>query len=201
MYTNFTLKMESLYVLELEDGKYYVGKTTDVKRRIKQHAEGKGSEWTWTYRPVKVLETRIVKTEHDENNLTKDYMKKYGVDNVRGGSYCQEELPAALKTALETEFRGTANACFKCGQTGHFANRCTTEEEVEIVDVCSRCGREGHAKDACYAKTHEDGYSLSSPKKKQASSPKNACYRCGRTGHYSPDCYASTHRKGYQLDD
>jgi predicted GIY-YIG superfamily endonuclease len=195
---------ESLYVLQLEDGKYYVGKTKDVKRRVEEHSKGDGSTWTWIYRPVKVLETRPVKTEHDENNLTKDLMKKYGVDNVRGGSYCQEELPPPMKMALETELRGTTDACFKCGQKGHFANRCTavdeSESESEEEPTCTRCGRDGHERSQCYAKTHDNGYSLSSPKK-QTTTQTGKCYRCGRAGHYSPDCYASTHARGYDLDD
>lgn len=38
--------MTDLYVLQLENGKYYVGKTNDITRRYNEHKEGKGCEWT-----------------------------------------------------------------------------------------------------------------------------------------------------------
>ena len=38
--------MFSIYILRLEDNKYYVGKTNNIKKRIKQHKESYGSSWT-----------------------------------------------------------------------------------------------------------------------------------------------------------
>lgn len=209
--------MESLYVLQLAGGKYYVGKTTDVKNRIEQHMAGKGSEWTRLHKPVKVLETRRLKDQYDETNTTKEYMKKYGIENVRGGAYVQMDLPETHKEALKSEIRAAADTCFTCGKSGHFASACPKKEAIlwvcgecktewhakslaesccaEKAMECSKCGRSGHTRSDCYARTHEDGSPLS--KKKTAQSPpKGACYRCGRTGHYSPDCYAYTSVSG-----
>lgn len=133
-YTYFTFQMEFLYVLQLADGKYYVGKTADVKRRVEEHMKGGGSEWTKIHKPVKVVETRRIKDEHDENNTTKDYMKKYGIDNVRGGSYSQVSLPSSHRSVLTTEFRGNSNACFRCGNTGHYARDCDAEGDNDSED-------------------------------------------------------------------
>ena len=69
--------MEYLYTLQLEGGKYYVGKTADVMKRFEQHKSGKGASWTRTHNPIKMIECRPLNSEHDENNVTKDYMKKY----------------------------------------------------------------------------------------------------------------------------
>lgn len=35
-----------IYTLQLEKNKYYVGKTTNLEKRLKEHFNGFGSEWT-----------------------------------------------------------------------------------------------------------------------------------------------------------
>ena len=46
--------MYSIYVLELEGNRYYVGKTTDTNARIKRHFKGYGAEYTRKFKPVKI---------------------------------------------------------------------------------------------------------------------------------------------------
>ena len=121
--------MEQLYVLQCAGGKYYVGKTNDVMRRFEEHKSGKGSAWTSKYKPVKMLECRTITSDHDENNVTKDYMKKYGVENVRGGTYAQVSLADDVVNVLQMEFRGNADVCYKCNLAGHFATKCPNVEK------------------------------------------------------------------------
>jgi predicted GIY-YIG superfamily endonuclease len=77
----------SIYVLELKEGKYYVGQSSSVVEKVYQHFNGEGCAWTQQYKPIKLLELRDVHTSFDENNITKEYMKRYGIEHVRGGSY------------------------------------------------------------------------------------------------------------------
>lgn len=79
---------ENIYILKLEDDKYYIGRTIDIKRRWGEHSSGVGSSWTKKYKPVSIVEVHVMLNQSDENNFTKICMLKYGVDNVRGGSYC-----------------------------------------------------------------------------------------------------------------
>lgn len=176
--------METLYVLQLEDGKYYVGKSNNVPNRYKQHKDGLGSAWTKKYRPVKILEVRSLKDEHDENNTTKDYMKRFGIENVRGGAYCQVDLLDSTIEHLELELNSSSDKCYTCGKPGHFARYC----QEEIVWKCEFCPREFSSEKLCLA--HEDS----------CQGQLGCCYRCGRTSHYSPDCYAKTHVNGRYLD-
>jgi len=43
-----------LYVLHCGDGSLYIGTTTDLARRMQEHAEGKGAAYTRGRRPVRL---------------------------------------------------------------------------------------------------------------------------------------------------
>ena len=45
------------YILECADQSLYVGATDDPERRLQEHDEGKGADWTAARRPVRVAWT------------------------------------------------------------------------------------------------------------------------------------------------
>lgn len=44
-----------MYILECSNGKYYVGSTQDLKRRIREHQNGEGANFTSKFLPVKLV--------------------------------------------------------------------------------------------------------------------------------------------------
>lgn len=90
---NHQIKHWWLYVLKLEDDKWYVGITSrTVKERFDEHKAGFASAaWTREHKPVEIFDTKdlggLSKEEAElfEKRVTRKYISKYGLNNVRGG--------------------------------------------------------------------------------------------------------------------
>jgi hypothetical protein len=128
--------MVCIYVLELVGGKYYIGKTNNPGFRLEQHFHSGGSVWTKKYQPIRVLEIIENCDDYDEDKYTRIYMDKYGIDNVRGGSFCEEILDEVTIKMLEKMSNSTKNKCFICGMVGHFAKECGKCLELDCIDKC-----------------------------------------------------------------
>jgi predicted GIY-YIG superfamily endonuclease len=82
-----------LYVLELEESKYYVGITSQTPEvRMQEHINHiRAAYWTMKYKPVgleyKEDLGKVSKEEAEviENRKTRELIKIHGVNNVRGG--------------------------------------------------------------------------------------------------------------------
>ena len=130
--------MESIYILLLESDKYYVGITKDISKRLTQHFSGLGSAWTSMYKPIKIIETIKDCDVFDEDKYTKKYMHKYGIDNVRGGSYSTIELNSETKKMLQIEFNTIDKKCFLCERIGHFTKDCIMNDISKVNEKLAR---------------------------------------------------------------
>ena len=82
-----------LYVLRLEDGKFYVGITSKTPEvRMREHQNGvRAAYWTVKHKPIEIIyiedlgQIEKSKAEKRENKMTRALMKQRGMNNVRGG--------------------------------------------------------------------------------------------------------------------
>lgn len=132
--------MVFIYILQCEEDKYYVGKTDTNKFRIDTHFDSNGSEFTKKYKPIDIYQIIPECDKYDEDKYVKKYMDKYGIDNVRGGTYSRIELTTEEKKYLEKELWGANDLCFLCGGE-HFVKDCpmnkteNVENELESPEI------------------------------------------------------------------
>jgi len=167
-YQSQNTKPLEIYHLVCADAKHYIGQSIDVDARFKQHLRGKGSAFTRKYKPLYIkqreLASNIARDPKDAENIyTKKVMREEGIPNVRGGSYCQLELPDWQVKAIEHEQKSYENRCYRCNELGHMISACdmSEEEEDEVLYQSSsdeeeeeqKCGR-------CYRRMeeHNGGY-------------------------------------------
>jgi hypothetical protein len=113
-----------IYVLRLTDNKYYVGRTHYLIDRLEAHIIGNGSEWTRKYKVQRLIKSYETNDMYDEDKETKRCMSRYGIENVRGGSYSKIKVSEEEIKRLRREIRGSEGRCYYCGRRGHYWNGC-----------------------------------------------------------------------------
>src|SRR5579872_3815511 len=116
--------MIAIYILQLEDNKYYVGKTKNPDFRIEQHFDSDGSAWTQKYKPIRIVYLIPDCDDFDEDKHTLKMMKQHGIDNVRGGSFCELNLSEDNRKTINKMFESVNNECYNCGSNDHYINDC-----------------------------------------------------------------------------
>ena len=87
-----------LYVLLCENDFYYVGITLYPERRLKQHFNREGANFTKRNKPKKIIEIECLNSKNrkdcykKETLKTKEYRIKFGKDKVVGGKLLSLDL-------------------------------------------------------------------------------------------------------------
>ena len=124
----------TIYVLKLEGGRYYVGKTEHLMRRYQEHMRGEGAAWTSKYKPLSLVQKIENAGPFDEDMVVKEYMAKHGIDMVRGGSYVTDVLSEAEKQMIQKELWSAHDKCTQCGSSSHWSAKCTGKKIVHFEE-------------------------------------------------------------------
>ena len=119
---------QSVYILELDQERVYVGVSRDVEKRIAQHLSGSGSAFTRFYRPTGVRLPRLGNVSGSGDAVERDetlrYMYLKGMSFVRGWKYTQVNLSEKDYEEAESNIRELYDLCRRCGGKGHFMSQC-----------------------------------------------------------------------------
>ena len=148
----------AIYILKLENDKYYVGKSSNVNERIEAHKNGNGSSWTKKHKYVSTfLVVEGIPVEQAgfyEDMWTKQAMSHFGIDNVRGGAYVFDTLYSNVFANIQREIISALDRCHKCGGE-HFAGSCWRPYSTTLW-TCERCHGYTHTRGGCYRWRCED---------------------------------------------
>lgn len=160
--------MPIIYVLQLQENKYYVGQTSNLEKRITDHQSGYGPSWIKKYPMIKLIH-HFEGSPYDEDKTVLEYMSHYGADNVRGGIYSNSRLTFDQHILLHKQINHAQGKCIACGSDDHLIQNCVTK-------ICLRCGRPTHNANDCDWDIH------------YLSGRLDGCYRCGRPDHWAIRC-------------
>jgi hypothetical protein len=183
-----------LYVLRLEGGNYYVGKTTNFRGAMHQHrtaayADAHFRAWTTLHRPVDgedaIEEKRVMDGEvgTEETNLTLKYMARHGMERVRGGVYCRAVLSEADLAAITMQLKGAGDKCYSCDGPGHFARDCQSRAPPSPAPSSARMDT---STPTPRTRPPSRGTRAATP----TTTRPGACFRCGGQGHWAANCTA-----------
>lgn len=97
--------VNKIYVLRLENDKFYIGRTKNIFGRLDEHKNLNGSYWTIQNKPIDLVEVFETEDIGAEEKTVVRYMQKYGINNVRGASFARPTLSDDEKSVIDKMFR------------------------------------------------------------------------------------------------
>lgn len=126
--------MTVLYILELEDNKFYVGKTKNIIKNPINYFTKNSNPWTQEYKPIKLINTINKPDKSEEEKQICLLMNEHGINNVRGGYYDSIELSYSDTLIAQNKIYTLTNKCYTCGKVGHYAKKCNIIDTTEMLN-------------------------------------------------------------------
>lgn len=105
--------MNTVYVLKLENSKYYIGIGTDTISEIFHHKNGTKCEWTKIHKPLSIVEVINNCEKYDDLKITFKYMAANGIDNVRSDTFQEVVLNESIFAMLKKNIKNNVTEITK----------------------------------------------------------------------------------------
>lgn len=208
----------TVYVLELRGGNFYVGMTQrPIEQRLEEHATGKGAAWTKFHglETNKPYEVHTYETSQEaqtkESVRTAELCLIWGLDSVRGASYCvlnpslEEKQAQAQNIAywLKKDYKSVfehfslplrkmgavAVAAAAAAAAGHVAGALADSDSEDEVENSST---DDEQVPADVTRQTLAAFKQVNSKLQTSKLPLTGtvfkCYSCGRPGHFAAAC-------------
>jgi len=186
----------TVYVLELENGRFYVGSTgrqgRDKKRRFQEHMSPRGgSIWTKIHRVIRVSEEHSVPKKYVlgfESFITAQLMKKFGPNNVRGAQFSDprdfdlsdvNSLTGFIGHNLEADYRSTREWLNSALPPPPLSRKDQPQLQAQNATQSGGGGGGGSKK----GKDFNDRGRF-----RQRANDDDNCFICGKPGHFARNC-------------
>jgi len=118
----------NIYILRLENDKWYVGKSIEPEKSYQHHIQG-CSKWTLIHKPLELYKIIPTSNTFDEDRYVKELMLEYGIDNVRGGSYNRIELSDYQYRLIQRELFTASDGSYQ----GLKKIRCNVRNTIGVI--------------------------------------------------------------------
>jgi len=194
----------NIYILRLEQNKYFIGEAVNLEKRLKDHSEGKVSQYTNIYRPISI---KKIIPDSNPKHLDKyviKYMEKYGMNMVRGGSFENEILTKEqikyLKSQGIKEQQQQSITQEQQKQKSYEQPTLTLQEQQMIEQQLYQEEILQQPKQIMQRRRPESSLKQDVLKIpiRQAN---GTCYICGLDGHYKENCTRNQEINGYDNEE
>lgn len=96
-----------IYIVQCSKNKYFVGSSNMTQNAYLNHLkELVPNDWLKTYTPIKIINKHQANYVNDEDLITIQSINKYGLNNVRGGSFSDFELTDVMVDIINKQLNG-----------------------------------------------------------------------------------------------
>lgn len=132
----------NVYTLKLTNGKYFVGGAPVEREQVLKYFCVYSNNWTRKYPIVEIVsvlpieltdneEVNALNVHYEVDKITSLAMLKYSIENVRGGSMIEVEMPRPQLLSQRQFLKDCKEICYKCYSVEHHVSNCNYQKKMD----------------------------------------------------------------------